>query len=118
MGGLGVFGHHAVDLRDLGLAPDAEHLGGNASVSTVTATSGFARSARTRYAAWLTCGAEMNVGSTSSSPVHANQLATTRGVPSSAVYAYRAGIVELSSRFARSLSSSLRLPCSIVIWAP
>jgi len=86
MGRAGVFGHHPVDLGELGPAPDAEHLGrGNASVSIVIATSGFARSVRTRYAAWLTCGAETNVGSTSSSPVHSNQLPTTRGVPSSAV---------------------------------
>ena len=62
-------------------------LGGNVSVSIETATSGFARSARTRYAAWRMCGAEMNVGSTSSSPVHTYQLLTMRGVPSSAVYA-------------------------------
>ncbi len=59
--------------------------GGQASVSMLTAISGFSSSVRTRYAVWLTCGPEMNVGITSSSPVHTNQLATIRGVPSSAV---------------------------------
>ena len=68
MGGFGVLGRDAVDLGDLGLAADASTSGGNDSVSIETATSGFTRSARTRNAAWLTCGAEMNVGSTSSSP--------------------------------------------------
>jgi hypothetical protein len=53
----------------------------------VTATSGLARRAARRRAGWRTWGAEMKVGITSSSPVQWNQLGSTRGVPSLAVYA-------------------------------
>jgi hypothetical protein len=43
--------------------------GGNVSVSIVTATFEFARSARRRPAAWRTCGAARKVGIVRTSPV-------------------------------------------------
>src|SRR3954467_15396275 len=85
--------------------------GGNSSVSIVIATAG-----RSRMAAIL--GDGTNVHITSSSPVQWNQIGMTRGVPSLAVYARRAGTVELSMRFAMSLSRSSRSPCTSAIVSP
>lgn len=53
----------------------------------VTATSGLVRKAANRRAGYRMCGADTKVGMTSSSPVQWNQLGSTRGVPSLAVYA-------------------------------
>jgi hypothetical protein len=51
----------------------------------VTATAGFAWSARRRPAGWRTWGAARKVGIASRSPVQWNHVATTRGVPSVAM---------------------------------
>lgn len=84
----------------------------------VMATAGLARSASTRAAALRTCGADRNVGMTSSVPVQWNQVGSTRGVPSVQTKANRAGTVETSSRLARSLSSSPRSPWRRSIFPP
>jgi hypothetical protein len=44
--------------------------------------------------------ADTKVGMPSSSPVQWNQVGTTRGVPSTARYATRAGMVQMSRRLA------------------
>jgi hypothetical protein len=51
----------------------------------LTATSGWARSARMRPGGRVTWGAARNVGMASSAPVHWNHVGTIRGVPSRAV---------------------------------
>ena len=85
MRGLRVLGGHPVDLGDLRRAAEAEHLGREGLGVDADRDLRVLLQRLHAVGGVATCGAEMKVGITSSSPVHTNQLATIRGVPSCAV---------------------------------